>query len=230
MELQHRFAPLTEARTIEGVIEGYASVFGVVDSHGTSVEKGAFARSLNDWKKRGESPGLYMQHDMSMPMGVWEMLSEDDKGLKVSGRLAKSGLGDHTAQLFEMGAIKGLSIGFIPRKWREDGKVMRFDDVDLIEVSMVTRPSNAKAKASLRSEELRAQIVTVRDFEDALQNHLGFSARAAKAIAATGFKAADDRDDPAPESASQLRDEGEQIPPEQIRSIIDWANSLLKGS
>jgi hypothetical protein len=63
-----------------------------------------------------------------------------------------------------------------------------------------------------------------------LQNHLGFSARAAKAIAATGFKAADDRDDPAPESAQQLRDEGEQIPPEQIRSIIDWANSLLKGS
>jgi hypothetical protein len=72
--------------------------------------------------------------------------------------------------------------------------------------------------------------LTVRDFEDALQNHLGFSARAAKAIATTGFKGADDRDDPASENASQLRDEGEQIPPEQIRSIIDWANSLLKGS
>jgi hypothetical protein len=107
---------------------------------------------------------------------------------------------------------------------------MRFDDVDLIEVSMVTRPSNSKAKASLRSEELRAQIVTVRDFEDALQTHLGFSARAAKAIAATGFKAADDRDDPAPESAQQLRDEGEQIPPETVRSIIEWSNKILKGS
>jgi uncharacterized protein len=230
MDLQHRFAPLTEARTLEGVVEGYASVFGVVDSHGTSVEKGAFTRSLGEWKKRGESPGLYMQHDMSMPMGVWEALSEDDKGLKVTGRLAKSGLGDHTAQLFEMGAIRGLSIGFIPRKWREDGKVMRFDDVDLIEVSMVTRPSNSKAKASLRSEEVRASILTVRDFEEALQVHLGYSARAAKSIAASGFKGADDRDDPASESASQLRDEGEQIPPEQIRSIIDWANTVLKGS
>ena len=230
MNIQTRFAPFTDTRALEGVVEGYASVFGVVDSHATSVEKGAFARSLGEWKKRGEFPGLYMQHDMSMPLGVWEAMSEDDKGLKVTGRLAKSGFGDHTAQLFEMGAIRGLSIGFIPRKWREDGKVMRFDDVDLIEVSMVTRPSNSKAKASLRSEDVRSSILTVRDFEEALQVHLGYSARAAKSIAATGFKGADDRDDPAPENASQLRDEGEQIPPEQLRSIVDWASSILKGS
>jgi HK97 family phage prohead protease len=230
MDLQHRFAPITNADTLEGVVEGYASVFGVLDSHNTIVEKGAFERSLGDWMKRGEAPGLYMQHDYSMPLGVWEAMSEDDKGLKVSGRLAKSGIGDHTAELWKMKAIRGLSIGFIPRKWREDGKVIRFDDVDLIEVSMVTRPSNAKAKASLRSEDVRASILTVRDFEEALQVHLGYSARAAKAIAASGFKSVDDRDDPAPESASQLRDEGGQISPETLRSINDWANSILKGS
>jgi uncharacterized protein len=230
MELQTRFAPLSETKTREGVIEGYASVFGVIDSYGTTLEAGAFARSIADWTRRGESPDLYMQHDGSMPMGVWERMTEDAKGLKVVGRLAKSGMGDHAAELFDMGAIRGLSIGFVPRKWREDGKVLRFEEVDLVEVSMVTRPANGKAKATLRSEDVRASIVTVRDFEDALQTQLGFSARAAKSIAATGFKAADDRDGPAHESASQLRDEGEQIPPETIRSIIDWSNTILKGS
>ena len=127
MDLQTRFAPLTETRAVEGVIEGYASVFGVVDSYGTTIEQGAFKASIADWQARGESPGLFLQHDRSMPFGVWERMEEDAKGLKVTGRLARSVMGEHAAALFQAGAIRGLSIGFIPRKWREDGKVLRFE-------------------------------------------------------------------------------------------------------
>lgn len=216
MELQTRFAPLTETRTLEGVVEGYASVFGVVDSYSTVIEQGAFSRSLGEWAKRGESPGLYLQHDSSMPFGVWEELAEDPKGLKVKGKLARSPMGEHAAQLFELGAIRGLSIGFVPRKWREDGKVLRFEDVDLVEISMVTRPANSKAKAQLRAD------LTIREFEDALASGTlpALSRSEAKALLAGGFKALRSERDAG---------EAEAIPPELARSMTDWAETILKG-
>lgn len=223
MDYQTRFAPMTETKAREGVVEGYGSVFGVVDSYGTTIEPGAFTRSLAEWSKRGEMPGMFLQHDGSMPFGVWETMSEDAKGLKVQGRLASSSLGEHVAKLFDMNAVRGLSIGFMPRKWREDGKVMRFEDVDLVEVSMVTRPANAKAKAQLRAD------MTIRDFE-ALLRESGFTARQAKAIAAEGFKPiGDDRDDP-PNAGTEHRDGADSaIRTTLFHDIMAWTNSL-KGS
>jgi HK97 family phage prohead protease len=213
MDMQTRFATLTETRAVEGVIEGYASVFGVVDTYGTTVEAGAFKRSLETWQKRGESPGLFMQHDGSMPLGVWEELSEDAKGLKVRGRLVKSAMGDHAAALFEAGAIRGLSIGFMPRKWREDGKVIRFEEVELVEVSMFTRPANAKAKATLRSD------MTVREIEDALANGTlpPLPRSEAKALLADGFKALRSERDAGQE---------EQTPNPLTREIISWVEQM----
>ena len=66
------FTPLEE-----GSIEGYASVFGGVDSYGDTIEKTAFDNVI----KSGQKPLMFYQHNRwSLPIGVWESLSVDEKG------------------------------------------------------------------------------------------------------------------------------------------------------
>lgn len=66
-------------------IEGYASLWGVADLNGDVVQAGAFADSL---AKTG-SAGVRMlnQHDARAPVGVWEQIVEDARGLFVRGRI-----------------------------------------------------------------------------------------------------------------------------------------------
>ena len=68
----------------DGSFEGYASVFDVVDLGMDVVAPGAFAKSLARIK-----PKLLWQHDMSHPIGVFDELREDHRGLFIKGRLLK---------------------------------------------------------------------------------------------------------------------------------------------
>lgn len=72
----------------DGTIEGYGSVFGVQDSYGDVVAHGAFKASLAAHKAGGTMPAMLWQHDSAVPIGVWTDMSEDDKGLKIKGRLS----------------------------------------------------------------------------------------------------------------------------------------------
>ena len=44
------------ASNAEGTIEGYASVFGILDQGGDIVMPGAFKTSLKEWKNRKSLP------------------------------------------------------------------------------------------------------------------------------------------------------------------------------
>src|SRR5205085_3645991 len=98
----------------DGTIEGYGSIFGNVDSYGEMVMPGAFAASLVEAGRKGRSIKMLWQHDPDRPVGVWDDLAEDKKGLYVKGRL----LIDESAQareaygLIKAGAVDGLSIGY----------------------------------------------------------------------------------------------------------------------
>jgi HK97 family phage major capsid protein/HK97 family phage prohead protease len=97
----------------EGFIEGYASVFDVLDYHNERILPKAFRLSLEQWKARGEFPKMLWQHDMSKPIGVWDDMVEDEKGLYVKGRLLLSTQqGREAYELIQSKAIEGLSIGF----------------------------------------------------------------------------------------------------------------------
>lgn len=124
-----------------GEFTGYASLFRVTDLGRDVVEPGAFTASL---RRRG--PGgikLLWQHDPAVPLGRWLSLVEDEKGLKVRGRL---NLAVERAReihaLMKEGAIDGLSIGFRVEKARTEprGGVRRLIEVDLWEISVVTFP------------------------------------------------------------------------------------------
>jgi len=65
--------------------EGYASLFNVTDGVGDLVAPGAFARSLQ--RRPPERVRLLYQHFAHEPLGVWQQIREDSRGLYVRGRL-----------------------------------------------------------------------------------------------------------------------------------------------
>jgi HK97 family phage prohead protease len=70
-----------------GRFEGYASVFGVVDSARDRVAPGAFRRSIAAARDKGAAPPMLWQHDAAQPIGAWRRIEEDSHGLFVEGDL-----------------------------------------------------------------------------------------------------------------------------------------------
>ncbi|MBU2869032.1 HK97 family phage prohead protease [Pacificibacter marinus] len=147
--LEHKFMRLGEdIKVTDGFdIEGYASVFGRTDQGGDMVQAGAYKRSLADMMAKGRSVKMLWQHDPAQPIGIWDEVREDARGLYVKGRLLKDvEKGREAAALIEAGAIDGLSIGYRTvraQKLRDqkDGKAARLlSELELWEVSLVTFP------------------------------------------------------------------------------------------
>lgn len=179
-----------------GGIEGYGSVFGGVDTVGDTVDAGAFLRSLSVRK-----PKMLWQHDMSKPIGVWDDVAEDGKGLRLKGRFADTEKGREARALAEMGALGGLSIGFRTVRAEMRGDVRALLEVDLYEVSLVTIPADGNAVITgVKS------LATEREVEAALRE-TGFSRAEAKAFIARGWGGVRDlRDAGAAKSEDDLRD------------------------
>jgi uncharacterized protein len=145
------FAIQIKAAGDDGSIEGYGSVFGVLDNWDDVIDKGAFSASLAEHKAAGTMPAMLWQHDADHPIGIWTEMVEDAKGLRVKGQLALDTVkGQEARALLKMGAINGLSIGFISKQWAYDVEtdVRTLTEVDLWEVSLVTFPANEKARVT----------------------------------------------------------------------------------
>jgi hypothetical protein len=155
-----KFLPGAPAEVTEaGALEGYASLFGVVDLAKDVVVPGAFAEAL---ARRGPA-GVRMlwQHDPAEPIGAWTTLQEDARGLLVRGRLNLAvGRAREIHALLRQGAVDGLSIGYrVERARRDRAGVRRLERVDLWEVSVVTFPMQPGARvAAVKAQPLAAAI------------------------------------------------------------------------
>ena len=133
----------------DGTIEGYASVFGLLDRGGDIVEPGAFKRSLTAWRRKKQLPPMLWYHDPSRPIGAWKAIEEDDKGLKVRGELNLDvQAGKEVHALLKQDAISGLSIGYSTRDENTDRQTgaRHLLKVDLWEISLVTIPMLEEAQ------------------------------------------------------------------------------------
>jgi len=148
--LEVKFAGGTVApvMTDEAVIEGYASLFGMPDQGGDVVLAGAYRAGLARLAAKGGKVRMLWQHDAGQPIGVWEEIREDARGLWVRGRLLlEVAQAREAAALVRAGAIDGLSIGYRTvkaEKGPEGGR--RLSEVELWEVSLVTFPMLADAR------------------------------------------------------------------------------------
>ncbi len=148
--LETKFARLGEGvQVTDGTrIEGYASLFGVADQGGDVVEAGAYGRSLAALGAKGGRVKMLWQHDPAEPIGIWDEVREDSRGLWVKGRLLTDvARGREAAALIGAGAIDGLSIGYRTVTSEKDGRGRRhLRELELWEVSLVTFPMLPEAR------------------------------------------------------------------------------------
>jgi HK97 family phage prohead protease len=143
----------------DGTIYGYGSVFGNIDSYGDTVAPGAFKKTIADVMTGATPwPAMLLQHggmtsEDATPIGIWTEMSEDDKGLRLTGKLAiKNRRGAEAYALLKMKprpALNGLSIGYRAKDFElhKSGPVKRtLKAVDLVECSLVTFPADKFAR------------------------------------------------------------------------------------
>ncbi len=157
--LERKFARFGEALEVTDAasggteISGYASLFGDVDQGGDVVQAGAYGASLKTVAAEGRSIKMLWQHDPAQPIGVWDEVREDARGLWVKGRiLSDVEKGREAAALITAGAIDGLSIGYRTVKATKNTKGQRLlSELELWEVSLVTFPMLPSARVGSKS-------------------------------------------------------------------------------
>lgn len=186
------FAFKADAVSEDGTFTGYGSVFGNVDSYREIVAPGAFAASLKSIAESGDPLPALWQHNSNEPIGGFDTLAEDDRGLKVAGFLLKDEVvrAKEAYALMKRRIVKGLSIGYYVLKdsYNEKEGVRTLLELELVEISIVTFPANEEAQIdAIKSKLLAGDKPTIREFEELLREK-GFSRSDAEHIAVFGFK------------------------------------------
>src|SRR5262249_42946307 len=153
--------------TESGELTGYGSTFGNLDLGGDICAPGCFANSLAEHKADGTLPALLWAHDPTEPIGVWTEAVEDEKGLRLKGKLTLgTQRGAEARELAKDGAL-AMSIGYATRDAVYDDGARILKDVKLFEVSLVGMPMNPKARiVSIKSAvEAADQIRSAIQFE-----------------------------------------------------------------
>ncbi len=126
--------------------EGYASTFGNRDFVGDIVERGAFAKTIQERFPKGMVKVLWQHYD---PMGVPKHMEEDSKGLYVVAKVSKTNENHDRLQLMKDGVVDRLSIGYdvVKREVDDSAKdrTVRLKELKLYEFSPVTFPANEEA-------------------------------------------------------------------------------------
>jgi HK97 family phage prohead protease len=198
--LQHKSGPevTTKAGAVpldlkaiseDGEFEGYLSTFGNVDRGMDMVMPGAFRATL---KARPLSAiKLLRDHDTRQVIGKWLAMEEDDRGLKVRGKLFAGTvqLATETLALMREGALDAMSIGYrtVKAAWDEQAGVRKLMELELWEGSIVTFPMNELATVDAVKGDL-----TIGDIERILREG-GAPGAFAKLVAIHGFEGAQKR-------------------------------------
>ncbi len=142
----------------DGVVEGYAATFDrEPDSYGDVIAKGAFARTLDEWRAKegdGLSIPLLYGHNTDDPMhniGKVTEAYEDDKGLFVHAEFdADNPTAQYARKLAAEGRLYQFSFAYAIKgagmTTLDDGvDAYELRDLDLYEVSLVQIPANQNA-------------------------------------------------------------------------------------
>ena len=205
----------------QGVFEGYGSVFDNTDLGNDVIRKGAFQKSLR--RKGPKGIKLLYQHKSDMPIGVFEKITEDDKGLYVKGQLAlQTQAGREAYELMKMGALSGLSIGFRTNEkgYHYDKRTKKriIEDVELMEVSLVTFPMNPRAQVDM----VKSEDITIREWENGMRDAFNLSRSEAKVAAKAVHHAFEEKR--SDEMLEDLSDSAELV--DAIRNLTKTLKSI----
>ena len=196
----------------EGEFVGLASAFDVVDSYNEVTVAGCFATSL----AAGNPIPLQWEHggrtDPRLLVGDIVEAKETGSGLEVRGRFDTDS--EHGAAAWrntKSRRVTGLSIGYAVRdkRRRADG-VVELTDVDLVEVSLVTRGANPAAL-----------VLAVKSAAPGMTEQLRTRAARARVAARTGDTMSDNKIDG---DSLHLKGRDEQLV--LAKTILDTATEL----
>jgi HK97 family phage prohead protease len=126
-----------------GSFTGYASLFGVLDSQGDVVMRGAYTATLPQFLERGF---IAWGHDWNDPVATIADAQEDDRGLYIMAEFhsddASQRARTRTMERLNRGKFMGLSIGYsvADASYSDDGARL-LKQIDLYETSLVTVPA-----------------------------------------------------------------------------------------
>lgn len=185
---------LFEAKEVssEGQIKGYGAVFNNVDGGNDVIVADAFSGSIERMTSGGMKPKMLWQHDPAQPIGVWDTMKADERGLFMEGRIiADVAKGKETIALLKAGAVDGLSIGYktlqASYKDTKEGRVREIKKADVWETSIVTFPMNEEARVT----DVK-QLQSPREVEQLLRKQ-GVPGSFAKLVALYGYDGAMER-------------------------------------
>ncbi|MFZ9327805.1 MAG: HK97 family phage prohead protease, partial [Polynucleobacter sp.] len=158
----------------QGIVSGYFSAFGMVDSDGDIMMPGAFKRSIQDWgpDAKGRIKHL-LNHDPSKPLGRIMELKEDNYGLFYRSQVGKHQLGQDFVKMVESGLISEHSIGFRTLREQKNDSANEIHEVMLFEGSSLTawganeHTPMLGIKSIKNIDEIKEQI---RNFEKFIRN------------------------------------------------------------
>lgn len=194
-------------------IVGYATKFGNANCYGFRIAQGAYA----DLIASGVKPLMFFNHDSyAVPIGRWDSLEENARGLKVSGVLTQGvSLASDVYAALRAGTVDGLSvsIGWNSEDESEEDGILTLSKISALdEISIVTFPADSKARVSqvLSADDIDERIeslATVRDLEAFLKEVAHLSKRQSGWLLskAKACFAADTRRDDALKAQSELQ-------------------------
>jgi len=130
----------------KGIIKGYGSVFGNVDSDGDIITEKAYNKTL---KENGHRVKYCWQHNILEPVAKFTELYTDSKGLAFVAEFAmKSDYCRDKYERIKAGVVEenSVGIGIITSQKSEDSKTNYLNEVKLFEISAVTMAANDLAR------------------------------------------------------------------------------------
>ena len=144
-----------------GIVSGYGSIFGNLDSDNDIIEKGAYKRTI---KNNGKRVKYIYNHQIDKPIGKMKELYEDEKGLGFVAEVPKTTFGKEVLELMKYGVIDENSVGIMPiKKDTDDDGIRRIKEVKLYEISAVTLAANDQAKIlEVKASKKDSEFITKR--------------------------------------------------------------------
>lgn len=119
-----------------GVVTGYLSAFGNIDSDGDMIMPGAFEKTIQEWGPTGRKRiKHFLDHDNTKSVGVFLLLKEDSYGLYYESKAGDWTNGVDFLKMVEAGAITEHSIGFKTIKKEKAENHTKLQEIKLYEGS-----------------------------------------------------------------------------------------------
>jgi HK97 family phage prohead protease len=143
-----------------GIVSGYGSIFGNIDSDNDIILAGAYAKTLQE---NGSRVRYCNQHRIDQPLGKFTELREDGTGLYFVAQVPKTRMGEDILLLMKNGVITENSVGIMPivKENRADG-VRLLKECKLYEISCVTLAANPMALITDAKGEINQDLLAKR--------------------------------------------------------------------